>query len=214
MSSIWAFINSQFFVSLITLAVGSTAWILYVKQSDDRKRDIANSILSEIQHAEKAIERVKNYIRDTEKSDISIQIIQQNTWMSKKHLFSSNFDEDEWESINSFYSNAALLDDTLRQSNDVFEGNATQIRSNMQRVLADLVEVSVVNMSSENLEQTLKNLNEKLGYFSSIYEDKKGDFTFTPVKYLNDAKRILEDVKPISTSTAGDTLKKLAGKKK
>lgn len=214
MSNLWNFLNSQFFVSVVTFGAGLVAWFIYKKQRDDKKRDIANSILSEIQHAEKAVERVRNYIRDTDKSDISIQILQQNSWMTKKHIFSSDFDEDEWESINTFYSSTLLLDETLKQSNAVFESNAAQIRANMQRVVADLIEVSVVSINSENLEQSLKNLNEKLGYFSSIYEDKKGEFTFTPVKYLNDANRILEDIKPLSTSTAGDTLKKLAGKKK
>lgn len=213
MSSIWNFVNSQFFISIVTLAAGLTAWLVYIKQRNDKKRDIANSILSEIQYAEKAIDRVRNYIRDTDKSDINIQIIQQNSWVIHKHLFSSDFDEDEWNAINNFYSNALLLDDTLKQSNAVFESNAAQIRANMQRVVADLTEVTVINMTTDTLEQNLKNLNEKLSYFNNIYEDKKSDFTFTPVKYLNDANRILEDVKPISTSTAGDKLKRLAGKK-
>ncbi len=177
----------------------------------DAKRDIANSILSEIQYAENALERVKDYIRDTDKSDISIQIIQQNTWTTYKHLFASDFDRDEWKCINNFYNNALLLDETLKQSNTVFNDNAAAIRTNMQRVVADLIEVTVVNMNASNLEENLKSLNEKLGYFSSLYEEKKSDFIFTPAKYLNDAKRTLEDIKPISTSTAGARLKKLCG---
>ena len=213
MTIIWNFLNSQFFVALVTLAAGTVAWLIYRKQRNDGKRDIANSILSEIQYAEKAVDRVRNYIRDTDKSDINVHIIQQNSWAIHRHLFSSDFDEDEWNAISSFYNNAVLLDDVLKQSNNVFESNAFQIRANMQRVLADLTEVTVVNMDASNLEDSLKSLNEKLGYFENIYEDKKGEFVFTPMKYLNDAKQILEDIAAISTSTAGDTLKKLAGKK-
>lgn len=81
----------------------------------------------------------------------------------------------------------------------------------MQRVVAVLVEVTVVNMNASNLEENLRQLNERLGYFSSLYEEKKSEFTFTPVKYFNDAKAILEDIKPISTSTAGARLKQLCG---
>lgn len=80
MDSIWSFLNSQFFIALITLFAGLTAWIVYARQRSDKKRDIANSILSEIQLAEKAIERVKNYVRDTQQSDINIQILQLNSW--------------------------------------------------------------------------------------------------------------------------------------
>lgn len=213
MSSFWDFINSQFFVSLVTLGAGTTAWLIYKRQGNDQKRDIANSILSEIQYAEKAVDRVRNYIRDTEKADINMHIIQQNSWGTHKHLFSSDFDEDEWNAISNFYNCAILLDDTLKQSNAVFESNAAQIRTNMQRVVADLTEVTIVNIDSSNLEESLKNLNEKLELFDKIYDDKKNSFIFTPVKYLNDAKQILEDIQSISTSTAGDKLKRLAGKK-
>jgi len=191
--------------------VGLVAYLLYLKQKRDKKRDIANAVLAEIQYVEKAIDRVRDYVRDTEKSDISIQIIQQNSWTTHKHIFSSDFDKDEWSLISEFFNNSLLLDKALEQSNSVFDSNATQIRSNMQRGLADLVEHTVVGMNQDNLEESLRTLNERLGYFSSIYEDKKNEFTFTPVKHINDTKKILEDIRPVSTSTAGAKLKKLAG---
>jgi len=214
MSSIWSFLNSQFFVALVTLIAGLVAWAVYDRQRADKKRDIANSILSEIQSAEKAINRVKNYVRDTEKADINIQVLQLNSWSQQKHLFSSDFDEDQWSAINSFYTNAALLDQTLIQSNAVFESNAEQIRSNMQRVLADLIEVMVVQTKKDTIEQDLRQLKERAELFNDLYEEKKKEFTFTPVKYLDDIRRILDDVTLISTSTAGEKLKKLAGKQK
>jgi cytochrome c556 len=214
MNSVWLFVNSQFFIALITLLAGSVAWVVYSRQRSDKKRDIANSILSEIQYAEKAIARVKNYIRDTEKVDINIQTIQMNSWALHKHLFSSNFDEDEWNAINGFFSNAALLNETLKQSNAVFESNAEQIRANMQRALADLVTDTVVKASTENLESSLKLLNDRVELFDQIYEAKKKEFTFTPMKYINDAQQILDDMTIISTSTAGEKLKKLSGKHK
>lgn len=211
MSNLWQFVNSPFFTSIVTLFVGLIAYLLYQKQKKDKKRDIANAIIAEVQYVEKAIDRVKDYVRDTEKSDISIQIIQQNSWATYKHMFSSDFDKDEWKLISEFFNNSFLLDRTLEQSNAVFESNATQIRSNLQRGLADLVEHAVVNMNQENLEENLRLLNERLGYFSSIYEDKKNNFTYTPLKHLNDTRKILEDIQPVSTSTAGAKLKKIAG---
>ncbi len=214
MDSLWYFLNSQFFIALITLTAGLIAWFIYGKQRRDTKRDIANSILSETQYAEKSVERVRNYIRDTGQADINIKILQLNSWARHKHLFSSDFDEDEWGAINNFYANAVLLDDTLKQSNLVFESNAEHIRSNMQRAITDLLEVVAVNTKPETIEQDLKQLKDRAEFFATVYEDYKKDFTFTPVKYLEDTKRILEDIQSVSTSTAGETLKKLAGKKK
>ncbi|MCA9346709.1 hypothetical protein KC960_04425, partial [Candidatus Saccharibacteria bacterium] len=195
MNSIWDFLNSQFFEALITFVVGLAAWYVYKKQRDDTKRDIANSVLSEIQSAERAIERVRDYIRDTEKTDISIRIIGVNSWTEYRHYFSNDLDEDEWAEINSFYNDAILLDEVLRQSNAVFESNAEQIRANMQRILADLTGNMALSTTAENLESSLKNLNDKATLFDQVYQEKMKDFTFTPVKYMNDAKKILEDLK-------------------
>lgn len=211
---IWYFINSQFFVAIITLAVGFTAWILYRKQNKDRKRDIANSILSEIQQAEKSVDRVRDYIRDTGNVEINIQIVRQNSWTSHKHLFSNDLDEDEWNEINNFYDNAELLNETLRRSNMIFEKNSDQIRSNMQEAVAAFSKAAASVYNEQNKEITVRDFNEKLDLFNKFYGDKSKIFTFSPVKYLNDANRILEDIRFISTSTAGEKLKRLSGKKR
>lgn len=212
--AIWNFVNSQFFIAMITLAVGFTAWILYHKQNKDQKRDLANSILSEIEQAEKSVDRVRNYIRDTGNVEINIQIVRQNSWTSHKHLFSNDLDEDEWNEINNFYDNAELLNETLKRSNMVFEKNSDQIRNNMQEAVAAFSKAAASLYNEENKEETVRNFNEGLNLFNKFYEDKNKEFTFSPVKYLNDANRILEDIRFISTSTAGEKLKKLSGKKK
>lgn len=84
----------------------------------------------------------------------------------------------------------------------------------MQRVIADLVEIMVVQTNKETIEQDLRQLKERAELFNDLYEEKKKEFTFTPVKYLDDIKRTLDDISPLSTSTAGEKLKVLAGKKK
>lgn len=101
----------------------------------------------------------------------------------------------------------------IRQANSVFEGNADKIRSNMQRVLADMVGMSVINSSKDTAIDDLTRLNEKLAMFDQIYDEKKNSFVYTPQKYLNDAKRLLEDLHTISTTSTGDRIKRLAGKK-
>lgn len=207
------FINSNFFTSLITFIAGVVALVVYFKQRNDRKRDVANALLSEIRSAERAIEKVRDYVRDTDKSDANIKVLDRNSWAEYKYMFSGDLDEDQWKEISEFYSNAELLDDIIRQSNAVFEDNAEKIRSNMQRVLADLIEISTVNNDGDSADN-LELLDKRIALFEKAYDIKKNGFTYTPVKYVNDAKRVLDDLHAISTTSAGDRIKKLAARKR
>lgn len=212
-NEIVSLLNTPLFTTIATLAAGVVAYLVYIKQKQDKKRDIANAILSEIRSAEIAIDKVRDYVRDNEKVDINIKIVEYNSWTKYRYIFSNDLDGDQWREISNFYSNAELLDEVIRQANSVFEGNADKIRSNMQRVLADMVGMSVINSSKDTAIDDLTRLNEKLAMFDQIYDEKKNSFVYTPQKYLNDAKRLLEDLHTISTTSTGDRIKRLAGKK-
>lgn len=207
------FINSSFFTSLITFIAGVVALVVYFKQRNDKKRDVANALLSEIRSAERAIEKVRDYVRDTDRSDANIKVLDHNSWAEYKYMFSGDLDEDQWKEISEFYSNAELLDDVIRQSNAVFEDNAEKIRSNMQRVLADLIELSTVS-NEDNDVVRVKLLNQRIDFFDRMYNLKKNDFTYTPIKYLNDTKRVLDDLHAVSITSAGDRIKRLAVRKR
>ena len=207
------FINSNFFTSLITFIAGVVAFVVYFKQRNDKKRDVANALLSEIRSAERAIDKVRDYVRDTDRSDANIKVLDHNSWAEYKYMFSGDLDEDQWKEISEFYSNAELLDDIIRQSNAVFEDNAEKIRSNMQRVLADLIELSTVSNEDDDVVR-VKLLNQRIDFFDRMYDLKKNDFTYTPVKYVNDTKRVLDDLHAISITSAGDRVKKLAVRKR
>jgi hypothetical protein len=207
------FINSNFFTSLITFIAGVVALVVYFKQRNDKKRDVANALLSEIRSAERAIEKVRDYVRDTDRSDANIKVLDHNSWAEYKYMFSGDLDEDQWKEISEFYSNAELLDDIIRQSNAVFEDNAEKIRSNMQRVLADLIELSTVSNEDDDVVR-VKLLNQRIDFFDRMYDLKKNDFTYTPIKYVNDTKRVLDDLHAVSITSAGDRIKKLAVRKR
>ena len=207
------FINSNFFTSLITFIAGVVALVVYFKQRNDKKRDVANALLSEIRSAERAIEKVRDYVRDTDRSDANIKVLDHNSWAEYKYMFSGDLDEDQWKEISEFYSNAELLDDIIRQSNAVFEDNTEKIRSNMQRVLADLIELSTVSNEDDDVVR-VKLLNQRIDFFDRMYDLKKNDFTYTPIKYVNDTKRVLDDLHAVSITSAGDRIKKLAVRKR
>ena len=79
--------------------------------------------------------------------------------------------------------------------------------------MADLIEISTVNNDGDSADN-LELLDKRIALFEKAYDIKKDGFTYTPVKYVNDAKRVLDDLHAISTTSAGDRIKKLAARKR
>lgn len=211
LNSIYLFLNTNLFQTVITFAVGSFAIYIYKKQKSDFKKDTASSILLEIQNAERVISRVKEMVLKNN-LDVDVSILQSNSWTSHKNLFSRDFDKDEWELIDNFYNKSALLDKTITNNSAAFGNDVEQIRSNKQRVLADIV-LELLNKATpeKDSKKMIEEFNDKTKVFDQIYMSKQGEFAYRPQKYIDDAKLYLEDLSKITTSSAGIKLKKLAG---
>ncbi len=210
---IWDFLNSNFLQTLITLAAGIVAYIVYITQKKDSKKDAANTLLLEIQHAERSISKVREYVRKGD-LNIDVEVLQVNSWANHKHLFSRDFDKNEWDAITDFYNKAQLLDDAIKYNNKGFLGDVEQIRINKQRILAEFTKDTINNLhelEGETAESTLKTYNDKISLFDQLYMEKQGQFAYNPQKPINDAKKYLEDLQPLSTASVGIKLKQLAG---
>lgn len=207
------FFNSNFFQTLATLLAGLVAFEIYSKQKRDRKKDAANSILLEIQHAEKSIERVRESVRE-ERLEIDITILQSNSWEKNNHLFVRDFDRDEWNAISNFYKKSQLLDETIRYNNTAFANEVEQIRINRQRILADFAKDLLDQASADtetdiNAQEMLSNFNEKVSTFDNLYMSKQ-ELPYKPMKPIDDAKTYLEDLSTLTTSSVGTKLKNIA----
>lgn len=208
---LYIFLNTNLFQTLITLVVGSVAIYIYRRQKNDFKKDTANSILLEIQNAERAITKVREKIA-LNTLDIDVSVLQYNSWSQYKYLFSRVFDRDEWDMIENFYNKASLLDKAITSNNTAFVNDVEQIRANKQRILADCVkEILDQSKPDEKPEELIKKFNDKTKAFDDIYMSKQGEFAYRPQKTINDAKIYLTDLPSITTSSAGEKLKKLAG---
>lgn len=205
------FFNSNLFQSLVALVVGLVAFAIYFKQKSDYKKDAASSILLEIQNAERIIPRIKESIRNGH-LEIDVIVMPSNSWERYKHLFVRNFDRDEWDAITEFYNKARLLDGAIRFNNSAFMNDAEQIRINRQRILADLAN-EILKRAEQNpnadVSTELKTFNDKLDIFDKLYMDKQGQFSYKPMKPLNDAKLYLEDWVTLTTTSVGAKLKRL-----
>jgi len=206
------FFDSNFFQTIVTLAVGLIAYIVYSRQRNDYKKDAANALLLEIQHAERSIARAKDHIRK-DNLDVDLEILQVNSWPAHKHLFSRDFDKDEWDAITAYYNNAQLLDRAIKYNSLGFSNDVEQIRANKQRVLADFTKETIDKMATEpgtSAEDALQAFNKQMELFDKLYMEKQGKYAYKPNKPINDAKIYLEDLQPISTTSVGTKLKKLA----
>ncbi len=203
----------------VTALVGVLAWVVYLAQKKDKKREAANSILLEIQGSESAVTKVKDAIQK-EHLDIDVSVLPMESWSANKHLFVRDFDQDEWSSITDFYNKAFLIDEAIRYNKTAFANDVEQIRTNRQRVLAKYAEEvidavtddaknnnGVVQLNTQELETTY---DLKAKAFDRMYMNKQGEFSYKPQKPINDVKLYLTDFPKLTTSSIGIKLKKIA----
>jgi len=208
--SFLSFFDSSFLQTFVTLLVGFVALYVYRRQKNDTKRAAANSIFLEIQHIERCIPKVKEAVRRGTLQNLDFNILREDSWSKFSHLFSSDFDKEEWETITDFYTSARLLDESIYQTNRSFEEDIKQIRVNKQRILADITK-DTLDQASTDSEATLDQYNKKVDVFDKLYMSRQDDFAYTPVKYLNNAKKCLEDLSKISITSIGTKFKRIIG---
>ena len=111
----YAFLNSQLFVALVTFFVGFFAIILYVKQKKDYKRQAGSLILQEIRYAEQLI---RNSLENGFRYKLADELLPTNSWNDNVHLFLEDLEETEIDLISRFYSKANYLDILIRKISD------------------------------------------------------------------------------------------------
>lgn len=216
MEYIFQFLDSNVFVALVTLIVGVVAYILYLIQKRDRKREIANIILLEIQSAERKLKLIRKSLNEdppTLPSDL--RLLPTESWSDNNYLFIRDFDRDAWDAIADFYAKCQLMDEIIMFNNQSFWNDVEQIRSNKQRMLADLAYATAQKTKSisGNIDETelISEFNQLSEKADQLYMSRQGRFGYTPNKTINDAKAYIDQVdRRISQSAVGIKLKKLA----
>lgn len=203
------FFNSNGFQTLVTFTVGLAAYIIYRIQKNDEKVNAARSIVLEIQNAEKGIGKVRDAVKK-DHLDVDVKILQSESWSSMKKFFVRDFDTDEWDAISDFFNKSSLLDAAIAYNKTAFASDVEQIRSNKQSALARYAAEAIEKADGKNAEQIRNEYDIKARAFDGLYMDKQGDFAYSPLKPLNDAKMYLEGLNSLSTTTIGQKFKKIA----
>jgi hypothetical protein len=212
------FLNSNFFIALVTLAVGTAAYTIYRLQKRDRKREAANIILLEIQSAERKLQQIKKSLsKEPRTLPNDLRLLPTENWSQFNYLFIKDFDRDEWDSLTDFYNKCELIDETIKYNNAAFWNDVEQIRSNKQRLLADFASASTKALEgtsdtvTEKDTETIKKFDDLTEKFDKVYMSKQDSYSYTPQKTLNDAKLYIGEINlRISQSNVGTKLKKLA----
>jgi len=210
------FLNSTGCQTLVELAVGTTALLIYRFQKKDKLRAAATTLLLEIQQAERAVVKAKDCIRRRD-IDFNLHILQSDTWDQNKYLFTKVLDKDEWDAITEFYDKARLLDDSIRYAKKCFEDDVEQIRINKQRIIADITQQAVVALSMDdgsNSENIIRGMQKKIEMFDKLYMSQQSQARYNPQKTIDDAEHSVEDFSNISTTSVGQKLKKIAKNKR
>ena len=216
MNGFISFFDSNFFIALVTLAVGAFAFGVYIWQKNDQKKDAANIILLEIKNAERSIKRIKDsLLRETLAPDIFL--MPSESWTKYKYLFVRDFDRDEWDAITEFYNKCLLIDDNVKYNNSAFWSDTEEIRANKQRILAnyakncaDELDKLSKNDTEKNIE-IIENFKKTTELFDQIFMERQVKFGYNPQKPIIDAKLYITGLAENLTLTAiGTKLKTIA----
>ncbi len=135
------FLNSNFFLGIITFVVGFFVIYLYIKQKQDSKKDAAKIILQEIRRAENIIYGFKEH----KQFKFTKKIIANNSWGKNIHYFVDDLAIDELDKISNLYSTGEYLDSVIRKVSDIkfdnriHENFKQQARTQVEQQLQDFI---------------------------------------------------------------------------
>lgn len=193
-SWLFPFLNSNFFVALITFLSVVSAIVVYKRQKRDEKIEASRIILIEITDLENLLDSIKtNGINLTNIR----QIIPSNSWNKYKHLFALDFDERSFKLIDNFYTDCNLLNKELIE--------AYNLPMHWQNKAKALVNKHISYSESSKTENEYKAKKKKLEFFE---KDSVWWQPNAPTKQIVDRVKL---IKYISSTTTGKKLKEVAG---
>ncbi len=218
---LFSFLDSNFFIGIVTLLVGLVAFRIYKKQKLDAKRDAANVILLEIQSAEQQLQIV-NQNPDTLSE--TLLLMKNSSWDKYRYLFVRDFDRNEWDKVSDFYNKCILYDRSALSYSSTWADNVKSAQSEVLRVLAefakDYTTLSESVKDPEDLSKLRAEFEQRKGYFISAYgvvqntDNYEPPYFYNPQRPVLEAKAILNTIETnISITSIGNKLKSMAGEK-
>lgn len=182
--------------SLVTFLVGGVALLVYWLTKINEKRNAATIILMDIRHAEKVVfsilEKgvVDNFLKN---------IITDNNWNKYKHLFVSEFSQDDFSAFNKFFDACIEISEARKNMLAIFNASLVAKAENLQQLLLNI---------EDPTSQDGKKAREKI-----INKVNNENYVFDPNDPKSRILRSLQLMGRLSNTTAFEKLKKIAGTK-
>jgi hypothetical protein len=178
-SWIITFFNSNFFVALSTFLTGVAAFLVYSWQKKDNKTNAALIILSEIRSSEGKLGLVKKRLTGSTYEDFP-SVLPINSWSKFSYLFAKDFDQDELDKINTFFSNCQSIDEMANRDNNFFWITAEERARVVQQQLPQIVVASFDENSGKIDEAKLQTLKQT--FLDTVSNET---YAYSPKKTVN-----------------------------
>ncbi len=194
------FFNSNFFVALSTIGTVFGAIWLYKGQKEQEKQQIARLLVNEIRNAENGIQKLTEHASDIEFPVISI--LPKSSWNEYAHLFSNDFNQDDYVQINNFFNIAQEVEYTVRKGNkiDRFLLQAEQRSAAIQNNILSILTTS----------QSLEVAKVQFDKFVDGLNQGTVNYHYAPTGFQSHLNDLLKNYRPILETHAGTILKKAA----
>lgn len=200
---------------VVTLFVGLAAYIIFLKQKADQKRDAAKIIFLEVQRAVEAINTIKanQPTAGPPQLPYEVKTLPTENWSKSKYLFINSFRPEQWLSVNTFYDLCKLFDEALNFNNSYIEKNYDLYREHLHNIEGKLIEKEIENILKTTNEtkyrEAIKKVQNKINNYMKIYLETA--LPYNPQDPLLRAKKYLELIDTdILTSTTGEILRRIA----
>lgn len=125
----------EYINSLVTLAVGGVALIVYWLGKKNEKRNAAIIIVMDIRHAESVVVSIlEKGMVDRNTKDV----LTENNWGKYKHLFAADFSHDDFVAFNRFFESCAEMSDARRKIKEIFYSSLVAKAEIMQDKLLNI----------------------------------------------------------------------------
>ena len=128
-------LNLENFKNFVTPIVGTVALFVYWLNKRSEKRNAATIILMDIRHAEYVVQSI------LEKGAVDTfikKIIAENNWSKYKHLFASDFSQDDFLAFNRFFEACVDISEARSRMLEVFNSGLRAKAEKLQELLLSI----------------------------------------------------------------------------
>lgn len=213
--------------NLLLIFVGMSAFIVYIQQEHNKKRDAAILIIQQINEVQKKIEDMSTFISDSSINQIafyeSLPILQYNYWEQYKHYFVEKMTVSGYETINNFYKYVEEISEqqNLIKSiqNDLFQNNQNRIADIEKEFIYSDIRMLLDKAETENsdikYDDFVNVYSTQKNFINDIFVKSMPFSPYVPVQINSSLNKTIKSYNALQVkgSSGYELLRKKAGRK-